>query len=475
MSSINLVNASSTLSQHQIANLASIPNVCIREITQFLKFDESILNLGGINRSIHWMIISKDGLSHKKVSLKASKAIEFLNSSKQPKSIEALEVKGNENTLLRADPVDKVRNNQITIKTLSFKAKEKPIHFTYIKEILEALPNLSSLEFKSIAEDYSDFQYLTQKYGDKLFDPAKEPILSDRIKTNLASLTKLIIDTSSIHPHGMNAILKCAHAIKTLFLKEYPISDALLQTLNQKKDLSSLILIDILPKVNYGLLTDIQKLEEFTPHKHISLEELVGIINANPNIKRLDLSNCSAPIEKESDRLLTTIGKNLQSLENLSLPKGMKITREGIAALVQGCKYITKLEMTEVKWLTVEMVTELKKCLNLESLNISWSQLGENVFLRLTDIKHLTHLDVSGCFGIDRVSLTRIGQLVNLTDLNVSCLMDLDDEHIYNILYSCTKLLKLNVKSCSNLTRESIRIILRATKQDKRPLKELYD
>ncbi|XP_076924943.1 F-box protein At3g58530-like [Bidens hawaiensis] len=202
--------------------------------------------------------------------------------------------------------------------------------------------------------------------------------------------------------------------------------------------------------------------------KHLSIirNQFSGSLK---NLEHLNLNGC----QKISDNGIEDITKASPSLKIFSIYWNVRVTDVGISHLVNNCKHIVDLNLSECKGISdksLQMISEsyphleslditryvilkcvkitdgglqhvIIKCAGLKSLNLyALSSFTDGVYKKLSLLTDLRSLDLCGAQNLSDEGLFSIAKCTNIRTLNLTWCVRVNDAGVIAIAQGCTNL-----------------------------------
>ena len=255
-------------------------------------------------------------------------------------------------------------------------------------------------------------------------------------KSNLKTLRDLHCDNSSSFARAaLGAIQDCTN-LTSVYLRGQPISNELLIQLTLNHELAELNLQNACRVVDFGILSSCYSLRSFAPDKAINEENLIRILEANPEMENLDLSLCNA--EMITDRLLETLATKNIKLKSLSLPRLLEKSSISDAAFIrftENCNQIQRLQLGNLATITFAAIARgIKNCSELTNLSLDKIN-GEvldaiatkkklTVLIMMTYGSHFLEESLRGLIALKNLSTLSVGVCEHVTDQTIALFIE---------------------------------------------------
>ncbi len=218
-------------------------------------------------------------------------------------------------------------------------------------------------------------------------------------------------------------------------------------------------------------------------------EEFLKLFDQFRNIEDLEFSICTY----FDDSVLHSIVQRFShSLKTINCSSSDGITDVGVIELIEACANLQSLHLEQCPKVTVAVIRTLSshrpqiqklylpQCniesadsrlfenfTNLRKVNLmGCSKLNpEALALLISQNPHLTHLNLSGCEGIDDNMLGYIPESSELEVIDLSYIQSITDAGIVKLANSCRSLHTLSLSHCSQITGSSIPALLSLSPQ----------
>ncbi len=166
------------------------------------------------------------------------------------------------------------------------------------------------------------------------------------------------------------------------------------------------------------------------------------------NLRELNLFNC-----RHFDSLhLLQVAYNCKHLESLNLEEVTHLSDESVTVLLLERRDTLKSLILDGESLSDKSLCNLFICTKLEELGICFaedmSSQGIEAVAKLSNLKSLRLKRAKQVTASEFIDMFCEGQLVNLTDLDLSECVQLDNDCLSTIASNCTKLEKLTLNWC---------------------------
>ena len=313
--------------------------------------------------------------------------------------------------------------------------------------------------------------------GNCYFPPQVLDKLSEEAGANLTHLETLNVSNSAVIPSGLLALLQSSSNYVSLNLEGQLLHDGHLRAITQNQGLTHLNLQNTHKvgeeKLNFQILRELHNLTHLATSNEMSEDELIAIIESNPNLQELDISGLS---DLQSDRVLFKIAEKAPLLRSLILSNASKINKPAFKSLIDGCPNLIELKMPNISMLRKEdlsaearagdKITEeaLMQALNtlkerglIERLDLSDTVLTDDILDIIVSIPSITDLSIrtSSIPMLTKASLLKLQHLINLETLNLDGYYAVTEEVLAAVANHCSKLRNLHVNCwrCVDPTR----------------------
>ncbi len=433
---------SSSMVLSPYSNSSMLEQVVFKEVCEYLGFEEAVVNYQRVDTRHQRYVVSK-GFPFTEAKMDAKALNEFFLTIKKFPKLISLALSGkNYPDLITPYGTGK-------IERLAFEKSSSRIPTAKIMQLMEAVNQVKGLRMSQLSIPNKPY-----------FAPVVGESLTDAAKAKLSFATDLHLDRSGIHPQGIIEILQNSQNFTSVNLTCDQVNNGVFTELAAQPGLTSLTLYYTFGEADYAILAGCRNLESFTPSKQITEEALISIIQANPNLKHLNLEQCEAGIV--TDRVLQAIAENCKGLESINLYR-CTVTDAGIRPLLQNCLSLVSIEDSSGT-ISSEVILELKNLKDFKEIKFIGVKLSDEFLNALFQLPQLTALSLNGCGGFTPKALEGIKALTNLEFLNLDGILVLNDDVVIGVVDECKKLNTLRINAYGSAltvaTIEAIRIAL---------------
>ncbi len=421
------------------------------EVCEYLGFKDSVVSYQCVDKRHRDYAILK-GIPFTQVKLRSESLNHFFEVIKKFPKVNSLILSG------RNHPDVKTPHGTGKIERLAFENSFGRIPTETIMKIITAFEQVTGLSMYQVSGT-------NQPY----FAPVVGESLTDEAKAKLSKATDLHLQRSDIHPQGIIEILQNSEHFTSVNLDSEQVNDGVFTALAFQPGLTSLKLSYTKGAADYAILAGCSKLEHFTLTAKITEEALIAIIQANPNLKTLDLSCCEHAVV--TDRVLQAIASTCKGIESIRLDNH-GVTDEGVLPLFQNCKSLVSIEGLR-RNISPEVILELRNLKDFKEIKFTSAVLSDEFLGALVQLTNLTALRLRMCSVSSAEVLAGIKALTNLELLNLDGIKVLNDTVVTEVVNACKKLNTLRINWGSHVTVAAIDAIRSALAEKRTQLAHL--
>ena len=359
-------------------------------------------------------------------------------------------------------------NTSQSIRTVTIASSGKYVPLPFLNALLARTPQIKEFHFTDNAA-----------YGHCYFPPQAGRNISDEAKANLTHLETLNVSESNVDPAGLLELLQSSNNYVSLNLSFQALHNGHLREISRNPSLTHLNLHFLAntgeEALDFRVLSQLRNLTHFVAPKRISKDDLIAIIEANPNLQELDLSNC---YELEINPVLEEIAEKLHSLRSLKLDSASKVSRFAFMKLIDKCPALTELTIPGIsvkrqanltpediaadkmtKEALIDALNILKDRRQLKVLELNNTKLTDDILSIIASIPSLTNLSISFRSYEDskltEAGLLHLQQLINLETLDLDGRSSVTESVLAGVANHCPKLRTLYMnRDWWNMVRE---------------------
>ncbi|KAF7996702.1 hypothetical protein HCN44_002348 [Aphidius gifuensis] len=148
---------------------------------------------------------------------------------------------------------------------------------------------------------------------------------------------------------------------------------------------------------------------------------------------------------------------NLIHLEYLDLSYVYDVDDRVVLNIANNCCKLKYLNLKKCSLVTGNSINKLAQLVDLEHLIVEELNLNENCIYNIANnCKNLKSLNISESKNVQKSDIMKIGELKFLEHLELCNLKSVDDDGLINIIHKCCNLKYLDIKRCSNLTKNAL-------------------
>ena len=383
-------------------------------------------------------------------------------------------------------------NTSPSIRTVKIASSRIGAPIPFLNSLVERTPQIKEFQFTNNSFfNYSNFPTQVQVGR----------IISEPAKANLSHLEALTVSGSNVHPAGLLELLQSSSNYVSLNLCGQCLHNGHLREIVRSQSLTHLNLQSIKKaddeELNFQILSELRNLTHLVVTSEMTEDELIAIIEANPNLKELDISGGHL----QTRRVLFKIADKAPLLRSLKFSNASKITKLALNALIVGCPALRELVIPGIsvkrqadlspediaadkmtKEALIQALNTLKDRGLLEILNFQDVNLTEDMLSIIISIPTLTSLSIRNYASsqLTEACLLQLQRLTNLEELNLDGLSSLTEAVLVGVVNHCPKLRNLHMNRSSlrgmaNEERPTLQPIQTALQEGRLPnLKMVY-
>ncbi len=359
-------------------------------------------------------------------------------------------------------------NASQTIRSVTINNSSSHVPILFLNALLARTPQLREFHFTH-----------NNCYQQTYFTPQVGKNISEEAKANLAKLETLNVSYSTIHPTGLLELLQSSDSYMSLDLSHQSLDNGHLREITRNQNLTHLNL-QFIKKVDaegldFQILRSLCALTHFAAAREMSEDDLIALIESNPNLEELDISHCDL---LQTDRVLFKIAEKCPSLRSLKLSDASKINKPAFKALIDGCPALKELAIPKIsvkieadlssedraagvmtKEALIQALNTLKDRNQLEKLVLNDVKLTDDILDVIVSMPNLIMLSMSDYYSskFTEVSLLKLQQLKNLEILDLGGIASVTEAVLTRIANHCPKLRDFYVNCCWNKIPENQR------------------
>ncbi len=360
-----------------------------------------------------------------------------------------------------------------------------PIPVPFLNSLLARTPQIK------------EFNFINNSFPDLYFTPQVGMNLSGEAKANLTQLAILNVSGSDVHPTGLLELLQSSNNYVSLNLNLKLLHNGHLREIVRSQNLTHLNLQGIrtadAEELNFQTLSELHHLTHFVASDEMSEDDLIAIIESNPNLQDLDISHCP---HLQTDRVLFKIAEKNPSLHSLKFSDASQITRPAFMALIDRCLALKELEIPCICIFSrrkeadlspeqraagkiseeafIQALNILQERGQLEKLNLDYASMTDSMLDTIVSIPTLTHLSLgfrslnpytTDVSMLTEKSLLKLKSLTNLEELTLNGISSVTETVLASIANHCSKLRKFHMNNSWDYIRKSERPTLQPIQQ----------